>query len=160
LFKRAIHIRRSSQLSVYNSVFAGWPVGLLLDGTLGNTPTSAENNDLQIENCILAGMTANYAETTGTPATPYTLVQTEAYYTAPARANSLNTLSEIIGTSLISLTSPALLPEAGSPVLTGALFTNSNLTDPFFTPVTYKGAFGTTDWTAGWCNFDPQNTDY
>ena len=26
LFKRAIHIRRSSQLSVYNSVFAGWPV--------------------------------------------------------------------------------------------------------------------------------------
>jgi hypothetical protein len=160
LFKRAIHIRRSSQLSVYNSVFAGWPVGLLLDGTLGNTPTAAENNELQIENCILAGMTANYAETTGTPATPYTIAQTEAYYTAPARGNSINTLSEIIGANLLSLTDPTLLPDAGSPVLTGALFTNSNLTDPFFTPVTYKGAFGTTDWTAGWCNFDPQNTDY
>jgi hypothetical protein len=160
LFKRAIHIRRSSQLSVYNSVFAGWPVGLLLDGTLGNTPTAAENNDLQIENCIIAGMTANYAETSGTPATPYTLVQTEAYYTAPARANAINSLSEIIGASLLSLTGPVLLPEVGSPALTGASFTNSRLTDSFFTPVTYKGAFGTTDWTAGWCNFDPQNTDY
>ena len=65
----------------------------------------------------MAGMTANYAETSGTPATPYTLAQTEAYYTAPARANAINTLSEIIGASLISLTNPALLPDAGSPVL-------------------------------------------
>lgn len=160
LYRRAMHIRRSSQLSVYNSVFAGWPVGLLLDGTVGNTPAAAENNDLQIENCIIAGMTANYAETTGTPATPYTIAQTEAYYTAPARANTINTLSETIGASLISLTNPTLLPEAGSPLLTGASFTNSRLTDSFFTPVTYRGAFGTTNWTSGWCNFDPQNTDY
>jgi hypothetical protein len=160
LFKRGIHIRRSSQLSVYNSVFAGWPVGLLLDGTLGDTPTAAENNDLQIENSIMAGMTANYAATSGTPAAPYTLAQTEAYYTAPARANAINTLTDIIGSGLISLTDPTLLPDAGSPVLTGASFTNSRLTDSFFTPVTYKGAFGTTDWTSGWCNFDPQNTDY
>jgi hypothetical protein len=160
LFKRAIHIRRSSQLSVYNSVFAGWPKGLLLDGTLGNTPTQAENNEVQIENCILAGMTANYEATSGTPATPYTLAQTEAYYTAPARNNSINTKQEIIGSSLIVLTDPVLLPAAGSPSLTGASFTNTRLTDSFFTPVTYKGAFGTEDWTTGWCNFDPQNTDY
>jgi hypothetical protein len=108
----------------------------------------------------MAGMTADYAEATGTPATPYTIAQTEAYYTAPVRANAINTLSEIIGSSLVSLTSPALLPETGSPVLTGASFSNSRLTDSFFTPVDYKGAFGTTDWTSGWCNFDPQNTDY
>ena len=76
-----MHIRRGSQLSVYNSVFAGWPKGLLLDGTLGNTPTAADNNDLQIEKSILAGMTANYEAASGTPATPYTLAQIEAYYT-------------------------------------------------------------------------------
>jgi hypothetical protein len=28
LYRRAIHIRRGSRLSVYNSLFAGWPVGL------------------------------------------------------------------------------------------------------------------------------------
>ena len=33
LFRRAMHIRRGSQLSVYNSVFVGYPRGLILDGT-------------------------------------------------------------------------------------------------------------------------------
>jgi hypothetical protein len=160
LFKRAMHIRRSSELSVYNSVFAGWPSGLLLDGTLGDTPTAADNNDLQIENCIMAGMTSNYEAASGTPVTPYTLVQTESYFTAAERGNSINTLTDIIGAGLITLSNPVLLPDEGSPVLNGGSFTNSRLTDAFFTPVTYKGAFGTTDWTAGWCNFDPQNTDY
>jgi hypothetical protein len=160
LFKRAIHIRRSSQLSVYNSVFVGWPKGLMLDGTLGNTPTAADNNDLQIEKCILAGMTADYEASAGTPATPYTLAQIETYYTSVDRDNAINTLADIIGVSLISLTSPTLLPVGGSPVLTGASFTNSRLTNSFFTPVAYKGAFGSTDWTSGWCNFDPQNTEY
>jgi hypothetical protein len=160
LFKRAMHIRRSSQLSVYNSLFVGWPKGLLLDGALGNTPTAAENNDLQIEKCIMAGMTANYEAASGTLATPYTLAQIEAYYTAASRGNTINTQTEIIGAGLISLTNPSLLPAAGSPSLTGAAFTNTRLTDAFFTQVTYKGAFGTTNWTSGWCNFDPQNTDY
>jgi hypothetical protein len=120
----------------------------------------AESNDLQIEKSIMAGMTANYEAASGTPVTPYTLAQIEAYYTSPARGNSINTLLEIIGANLISLTNPSLLPPAGSPALTGASFTNSRLTDSFFTAVTYKGAFGTTNWTTGWCNFDPQNTDY
>lgn len=155
LFKRAMHIRRSSQFSVYNSVLVGWPKGVMLDGAPGNTPTAADNNDLQIEKCIIAGMTADYEVTTG-----YTLTQVTAYYTATARGNAINTLSEILGANLISLTSPTLLPAAGSPVLTGAAFTNTRLTDSFFTAVTYKGAFGTTNWTTGWCNFDPQNTDY
>jgi hypothetical protein len=34
------------------------------------------------------------------------------------------------------------------------------LTDVFFTPTNYKGAFGGTDWTDGWSNFDPQNISY
>ena len=127
---------------------------------LGNTPTAADNNELQIEKSIMAGITAPYEAASGTPATPYTVEQTEAYYMATERDNSINTLSEIIGANLISLTDPTLLPDAGSPSLTGASFTNTRLTDSFFTPVTYKGAFGTTDWTTGWCNFDPQNTDY
>jgi hypothetical protein len=160
LYKRAMHIRRGSQCSAYNSVFVGWPKGLFIDGALGNSPTAAENNDLQIENCIMAGMTANYEATSGTPNTPYTVDQIEAYYTAASRNNSINTLQDIIGSSLISLTNPSLLPPTGSPALSGASFTNSRLTDSFFTTVTYKGAFGTENWTSGWCNFDPQNTDY
>jgi len=30
----------------------------------------------------------------------------------------------------------------------------------FFSTTTYRGAFGTSNWTSGWCNWDPQNTVY
>ncbi len=161
LYKRAMHLRRSSQLCVYNSVFAGYPKGLLIDGEKGNTPAKAEDNTLQIENCVMAGMTANYeVSTAATQATPYTLNQLEAYFTATTRNNSTSvTLAQVIGNNLISLTNPSLLPPTGSLILSGALFTNSNLSTGF-TSTTFKGAFGTENWTSGWCNWDPQNTTY
>ncbi|WP_456427855.1 T9SS type A sorting domain-containing protein [Rhodocaloribacter sp.] len=37
-------------------------------------------------------------------------------------------------------------PAEGSPALTGAV----PLSDPFFTPTDYRGAFGETNWAAGW----------
>ena len=42
----------------------------------------------------------------------------------------------------------------------GANFSWSPITDSFFTATTYRGAFGSEDWTAGWANWDPQNTPY
>ena len=48
----------------------------------------------------------------------------------------------------------------GSPLRAAASFADASLANPFFTPVDYIGAFGTTDWTAGWSNFDPQNKVY
>lgn len=159
--EKAMHLRRGTMTSVYNSVFAGFPQGLSIDGQKGNSPTRAEQNELQIENTILAGMTVNYVEKTGTVAVPYTVAQHQAYFTALARNNTDNmTVSDIIGAELINLTSPNLLPQAGSPLLSGASFTNSRLTDSFFTPTTYRGAFGTVNWTSGWCNWNPQGTVY
>jgi len=51
---------------------------------------------------------------------------------------------------------PTLLPAAGSILLTGADFTGYT----GFQAVDYKGAFGNTDWTLGWTNWNPQITDY
>lgn len=53
-------------------------------------------------------------------------------------------------------TTPNFLPKAGSPALAGANFTGMT----GFTSTTYRGAFGTTNWAAGWTNYDPQNTVY
>lgn len=50
---------------------------------------------------------------------------------------------------------PTLLP-TGASLLTGADFTGFT----GFTTVAYKGAFGTTDWTTGWVNWNPQLKDY
>ena len=35
-----------------------------------------------------------------------------------------------------------------------------SLANTFFEKVSYKGAFGTSDWTSGWANFNPKNVDY
>ena len=51
------------------------------------------------------------------------------------------------------------MPQSGSPLLNAAAFTASALNG--FEPVAYVGAFdGSNDWTKGWTNCDPQNTDY
>ncbi|MBA3283758.1 MAG: T9SS type A sorting domain-containing protein [Nitrosopumilus sp.] len=59
-----------------------------------------------------------------------------------------------------NLNSPNFLPTASSPLISGAAFTSPKLQDPYFDQVTFRGAFGTTDWTAGWTNWDPQNQNY
>lgn len=46
---------------------------------------------------------------------------------------------------------PKFTLRTGSPALTGG----SPPSDSFFSPVTYIGAFGTDDWTAGWTAFPP-----
>lgn len=159
--EKALHLRRGTMTSVYNSVFVGFPQGLSIDGQKGNAPTRADQNELQIENTILAGMTTLYVEKTGTVAVPYTVAQHQSYFTASARNNTDNmTMAEITGAGLINLTSPVLIPQAGSPLLTGASFTNARLSDTFFTITTYRGAFGTENWTSGWCNWNPQNSVY
>jgi len=55
-------------------------------------------------------------------------------------------------------------PTTSSPLLGAADFTDAFLNDPFFTKVTYVGAFAsdsdTDNWLKGWTNFDPQSTVY
>jgi hypothetical protein len=52
---------------------------------------------------------------------------------------------------------PTLIPTANSPLLTGGSTTGLNT---FFEAVTYRGAFGATDWTTSWTNWNPAITDY
>lgn len=40
------------------------------------------------------------------------------------------------------------------------LFAQASIDNPYFDRVNFRGAFGSTDWTAGWTNFDPKSTNY
>jgi hypothetical protein len=60
-------------------------------------------------------------------------------------------------TDPFNLNAPNFLPKAGSPALTGASFTGM---DSFFSTTTYVGAFGTSNWTQGWANFNPRSIAY
>jgi hypothetical protein len=90
------------------------------------------------------------------------------WFKATANANrSYATADNVQLLNPFNLTSPSFVPRTASPIVSAApaSFTDSKLTDSFFTPTTYIGAFdpsGTSasNWLAGWTNFDPQNTDY
>jgi hypothetical protein len=42
----------------------------------------------------------------------------------------------------------------------GTDFSNPKVGGAFFEKVAYRGAFGATDWTDGWANFDPIDAQY
>lgn len=153
-FKRALHIRRSSSLCTYNSVFAGFPVGLKIDGT--TTGNNATNGSLQFKNNIIAGCT-QLLDSTGMSSPVLAL---QAFFNA-GNNSALTNPQDVMATAPYSYTNPNFLLGAGSPALTGASFTAPNLNNSFFEQTTYRGAFdGTNDWTACWTNFDPQNENY
>lgn len=151
-YKRAAHLRRNTRTKVFNSVFTGFPTGLLIDG--GTTETNATNNDLRVRNTILAGMTGDFAVASGSTWDISTWFSTAGWGNATHATGDL-------GLGLpVSLTSPQLLPEGASPLMSGADFSDPALSGGFFQQVSHRGAFGTTNWTSGWTNWDPQNTTY
>ena len=149
-FQQGIHVRRRTRCSIYNSVVVGYPMGLKIDGS--STQTNATNNDLQIENSVLANMTTNYNASFD-----------DTYYNNSSRSNAVYSATSSLGFSnnYNSLTNPKLALSNSSILLSGASFSNTRLTDPFFTAVSYRGAFDNGClWTERWTNFNPQNADY
>ncbi|MBK0382680.1 hypothetical protein I5M32_06865 [Pedobacter sp. SD-b] len=65
-------------------------------------------------------------------------------------------LASVIGISVFA--SCKKTSSGGDPVIIGD--NSESLNSSFFERVNYKGAFGNTDWTSGWANYNPQNTDY
>jgi len=157
LWGRGGHLRRNTLMSAYNSIIMAWKVGLRVDGSgVGN---AASGDTLQIRNTILAG-NVRLADSTGTGSfSPQQWLQTPAY------ANTIFTEN-----SSVQLTAPFniypdvplpannvsnWIPLSGSPALSGASFSNPNLSG--FENVSYRGAFGTDNWTANWAQFNPKN---
>ncbi len=158
-FQCAMHLRRNTRLKVYNSVFAGWPQGLFIEnGGKGDAQGNATNGDLVVKNCIIAGSYTSVCKEDPTTSAGFV----NDYFTRTGGQNSsLTNNSELGLVSPFNLTSPVFTAESGSMLLTGASFSDTPFTDSFFnTTVSFIGAFGTTDWTSGWCNWNPQGTEY
>lgn len=148
-FKRGAHLRRNTQTCIYNSLISGYPVGLLIDGT--NCENSASAYDLQFKNNIIASCNTPLAVASGSTFNISTWFNDVTFGNSIQYTNT-NLTSDPYGTT------PDFLPVAGSLLLSGADFSSMNLSG--FQQVTYRGAFGTTNWTQGWANWNPQNTAY
>lgn len=158
LFQHALQVRRNSSISVFNSVFTGFPIGLFIDATKG-TPTDNNivNSNLAFQNNILAGNTTplKFGPSTSSP-TSYTLADLTSWFNTGG--NSMLTYSadvKLTNAWAPAGTTPNFSPAAGSPLLTGGLFTHTKLAS-WFTPVTFRGAVKDANdtWYAGWTNFN------
>ncbi len=167
LYRSALHLRRNTKTSTYNSVFMGYPKGLFIEST--STQTNATNGELQWRNNVLAGISTdtlaatsavNPNNTNGTFFIGDANLNNGWFGTAGFNNMNYASISSLMFNN-VSLTAPNFTLQAGSPLLTGGSFTNPNLANSFFTPTTYRGAFdGTNNWAACWTEFDPQNQPY
>ena len=155
-------IRRNSGISIFNSLFAGWPTGILIDASKGeSTDKNIKSGLLNIQNTVIAGTAKplDYAVSSTSP-TGWTRDSVTNWFLTPAFGNNIyNTNEEINLRSPFSYSAPDVTPQAGSPLLGGAAFTNAKLNDPFFKKtVQFRGAVGAAgtedgDWWKGWTLF-------
>lgn len=156
-YKRALHLRRRTECSAFNCVYAGYPVGLLIEST--STQANATGGVLRFKNNVLAQMTDTLATvTTANPNNINSGFNISTFFAANNNAN-YNAGTDL-GWNAISLTNPNFTLQPTSVLTSGADFTDSYLQDAFFTPVAYRGAFGSENWTSCWAEWDPQNADY
>ncbi len=168
LYLTAAQIRRNSGISIFNSVFLGWPAGLLIDARNGRAEQlNVLDSTVRFKNNIIAGC----GPVTGTDATSYSFAgATGATWTADSvktffgnTAFSNKVLTNVSDAKMIapfSYSSPDFLPFGGSngnqDILKGASFTDPKLTSGF-NVVTFRGACDAAGvdafWWKGWTRF-------
>ncbi|MGV3539426.1 MAG: T9SS C-terminal target domain-containing protein [Rufibacter sp.] len=146
-FGQGAHLKKGTSLSIRNSVISGFNKGITLDGSVVEGYATAGN--IKIMNTVVAGAAANTA--VNKASSSQTAFNAANWFSTTGNGNSIKTTAELgLGTAA------PYLPQTGSMLLTGASFTGMT----GFENTAFVGAFGTNNWTAGWTNWDPQNTDY
>jgi hypothetical protein len=177
-YQNALHIRRNAAISIFNSVFTGFPTGLRMDGanTLANY---TEGRGVLSNNTLIA--VGNRAAASVPFATDQTTVGVAGIETAwatsgnevlrnnaPADNNAPATKPDYAANNINEqwfFGSFALGQYPDNPAFTissakGTNFSHPKVSGAFFEKVTYRGAIGGTDWTDGWSNFNPVDAMY
>ena len=172
-FQAGLHLRRNTELSIFNSVIAAYPIGLIIENSgKGDAQGNATAGKLNVTNCIIAGCVRNYQDKQVWSGGSQ-LDNTEGFdnivkpYFERTGGNNrtFTTLAELkLGNNPLNLNTLDVFPKSDSPAATGAAWTHAKVSS-WFDKVNYIGAFSPSEtasnnWTSGWTNFDPQNTVY
>jgi hypothetical protein len=103
-FKRAMHLRRNTQLKVYNSIFTGFPTGLFIDGSAAQANATAD--DLVVKNTVISGMGTFFASD----------FERNYFKTSDLKNDTLVNNSDLHIADPFNLESPDFRPLAESPV--------------------------------------------
>jgi len=145
-FRSVFRLRRNTAISIYNTLGVGaFPKGGI---ELQDASTQANfvSDKADFRGLVLGGMTKAI------------VAGDETKLKDAGRKNifGIDVTTLGLNTSYNAGTGkPGLLPQSSSQLLTGGVTLPAG-----FEANTFVGAFGTTDWTDGWANWDPQNTDY
>lgn len=146
--------RRAVRFEVHNSIMMGFPdAGFSMESA---ATAGAYNTDSSVfKNNLVHALASPYKVDANAGATI-----TADQVKAKAEANGCITYTDandIMLEAPFNWDAPNYLPKSGSPALSGASFTGM---DAFFSTVTYRGAFGSTNWLTGWTSFTPQANTY
>lgn len=176
-YQHAMHLRRNSEISIFNSIFAGFPVGLNIDGssTLANFTNGLgvlDNNILvslgnrKAPNPFVSGSSASVPVTDYWKTTKANIVFTANQPTSgtPAYGKALSDAginpSLFMGYNNVAGVTGTYPSDPNFATFTGLTQSGASFTNPKiatgFTSTTFRGAFGGTDWTDMWSNFNPQ----
>jgi hypothetical protein len=182
-FQHAAQLRRNSRISIYNSYMTGYPYGLYIDDDRGGSGQAALDGHLQIRNVFLAGVEhwggngygsagsvfagapSNGAQHPNNPRGmplrshanfPGGQEAYELWFHTEEFNNHLVPKWQDLGIheSMFDLGIPTLTLNSNSMLLNAARWDNTPKADDFFEKVPYVGAFGTTDWTLGWAEWN------
>ena len=169
-FKHAVDLRRRTAVSIVNSVFVGMPIGLRMNqpsvlaqytanrGIIGNNIIISPANFATGSGVTVDGISA-YLSANGNTVT------VESNFT-DATWSTLGINPDLVYGSRIDdqyPTNPNFAVTSGT-LTSGANFSYAKFSEAnrtgFFQTVAYRGAFGSTDWTDGWAEFNPVNKTY
>jgi len=182
-YQNAAQLRRNSRISIYNSYLTGFPNGLYIDDDAPGSGQAALDGHLQIRNVYLAGVEHwggnGYGSAgtvfTGTPSNgaqhpnnprgvalrshanfPGGSTAYADWFNTEAFNNHLVAKWEDLGIneSMFDLGVPTLVLNNNSMLLNAARWNNTPKADNFFQQVPFVGAFGNTDWTQDWAEWN------
>lgn len=163
-YQHAMDLRRRVAVSIGNSVFCGFPRGIRMN------QESVVNNYVAgtgvLTNNILVAPTTTFAFGSGVNGDwdilwnnlNETITETDL----PAVYATLGLRQEMFYANMTNdqfPSNPNFAVSSGD-LTSGASFNHPKFANAFFTPTTYRGAFGSTDWTDGWAEFNPINKQY
>lgn len=161
-----MHLRRSTSLSAFNTVVAGWnTAGILVEGS---TKDQIAANHLVLQNCYVSGTknaaNAFLAKNYPSADSAWFASQNNIKYATNEELKISKSFYRADKTEKEALLLLNFKPEAGSVLLdpASASFAHAKLNNSFFDKTaTFAGAIGNDDWTKkAWVNLDPQNTNY
>lgn len=173
LYLAGAQIRRNSGISIYNSVFMGWPQGLLVDDSRGLVWDDVTDSTVRFAGNLIAGTATPFAYAAPSTGSTTTAAIVDAHFRNAFYRNTVVANNEQVGyTRPFDYTNPDFSPFASANVnipgfpagpnpvvgVNNVVFTDARIqARTFIQAVTFRGAIGAAgeanNWYKGWSRF-------